>query len=305
MMWINRAAQAHRVWVVALAFLVLSGAAVVEAQSSELKDPAPAVGVFGGTDSEATGGPDDYGYTFEDSDEPSCPFAFVDISSTGTSLGGGDDEAYVTTYAESFTFYAVTVIEALVSTNGYISTDITDPGGDLSNDCPLPAVPSTGGGARIYPLHDDLVTSDILVQYFDTCPRASDRCLIPESCTVIQWQGVTHFGDDTEWNQQAILYHKSGDIVAQVGTGNPEVGSGSTTGIQNESATDALTYACNVGQSVPNDTGVCFRNPDSLPAGTCLAPVVLEVPTASPLGLLALFGLLALAAWVMLRRRGR
>lgn len=40
---------------------------------------------------------------------------------------------------------------------------------------------------------------------------------------------------------------------------------GSTTGIQNESATDGLTYACNVAASVPAATAVCFYHPTPIP----------------------------------------
>ncbi|MEM9293773.1 MAG: hypothetical protein AAGD01_19000 [Acidobacteriota bacterium] len=285
----------------AMLMLVLS--AGLSAQLSEVKDPNSPAGGSVGTDSEATGGPDGFGYTFEDSAEPTCPFNFIDITGTGTSVGGGDDAGFPVVLSESFTFYGVDYTDLAFTSNGYLATDPTDTGPDLSNDCPLPSTPSTGGGARIYPLHDDLITADLLVEYFASCPRASDRCQVAEACTIFYWDDVNHFGATDLWDMQAILYHASGDIVTQVGAGNPETGSGSTTGIQNDGASIGLTYACDTAASVADDSAVCFRSPDALPVGTCLAPNVLEVPTASTYGLMALFGLLALAALVMLRRR--
>ena len=114
----------------------------------------------------------------------------------------------------------------------------------------------------MYPLHDDLVTTSGLTEYFAACPRPNANCAVAEDCTVYQWNGVTHFGGAATWNMQAILYHQSGDIVYQIGASNDETGSGSTTGIQNEAADDGLTYACDTAGSVLDDSGVCFFNPN-------------------------------------------
>ena len=42
-----------------------------------------------GTTSEATGGPDAFGYSWADQAEANCAYQFVDISGTGTDLGDG------------------------------------------------------------------------------------------------------------------------------------------------------------------------------------------------------------------------
>ncbi|MCB1056573.1 MAG: hypothetical protein KDD11_13810, partial [Acidobacteria bacterium] len=166
---------------------------------------------------------------------------------------------------------------------------------------------STGGGARMYPLHDDLILNTGVgggfVEYFADCPRTNDRCPI-ESCTIFQWDNVEHFGGGGPWDMEVILYHRTNDIVYQIGAGNPELGSGSTTGVQNDGATIGLTYACNTGNSIPDNTGVCIIDPNPAPP-ECnpIIPSPVEVPTANNFGLVALFLGLAAAAFFVLRRR--
>jgi len=266
------------------------------------KDPNPAQGSPDGLPNNATGGPDAFGYTFADTAEAECGYQFVDITATGTSITSGDDSSSgPVALGAPFDFYGVSLTDLVMTTNGTLSTDPTDGGGDLSNDCPLPATPSTSGGARLYPLHDDLITTDGLMEYFTACPRPNANCSVPEDCTIFQWNGVTHFGGGGPWNQQAILYHQSGDMVFQVEPGNPEAGSGSTTGIQNEAATDGLTYACDTAGSVPDNTGVCFFHPT--PAEACAGLPIVAIPTANNFGLLALLIGLSIAAFFLLRRR--
>lgn len=234
--------------------------------AAELKDASPTP-PGGGHAGEATGGPDGFGYTFFDQAD-GCTFQFVDISATGTSLGGGDDVTSApVALSEAFNFYGTNFNSMLLGSNGFLTTDLADTGGDLSNDCPLPVPPSTPAGTngmRIYPLHDDLVTTDSFVQYFANCPRAQGPA---QGCTVFQWDDVTHFGGGGPFDMQTILYHTTGDIVSQIGAGEPEGGAGSTTGIQSDATSGAsftgLTYACNTGGSIiANTTAVCFGLPN-------------------------------------------
>lgn len=197
----------------------------------------------GGVPPSDTGGPDAFGYVWADSSTDQCAVDFIDITDSGTSVVSGDDAAAsVTLPGPSLDFYGETVTELAASTNGYLATDPSDGGGDLSNDCPLPAAPSTGGGGRYYPLQDDLVVNgDVLFEYFDPCPRDSGA-VDGEGCYVFQWNGTEHFGGSDAFSFQAILYDTSYAIVYNYLPGNPEEGSGSTTGIQNAAADDALTY---------------------------------------------------------------
>lgn len=245
--------------------LLLAGAALAQAESKD-SDPAPGPGYVGDT----TGGPDAFGYTFSDQAEPDCDYAFVDISGTGTFVVNGDDIAATQTLGGAgFDFYGTVYTDLRLSTNAYISTLLSDSGGDLSNDCPLPASPSTGGGARIYPLHDDIdcdpatAGSGIYHEYFASCPVPGR---FQGGCNIVQWE-CEHFpgggGTNTE-SLQAVLYD-SFDLTYQF-QACEECGSGSTTGIQDDGPTTGLTYACNsAGTISPGSTAVCWFHPFAVP----------------------------------------
>lgn len=269
----------------------------------------------------AAGGPDAFGYTFitNQPPPPTVPYNFVDISTTGTPLGSGDNVSFTATLMQQFSFYGTSYTALQVSTNGYISTDLTDLGSDLSNDCPLPAPPSSGGGGRIYALHGDLVVgafSDpptfpidpnarILTQFYPVCPRVNDITGAPEACTVIMWDNASFFCEDDPattppivcpapaptFDFETILYHTTNEIVVQIATGNPDDGASTTTGIQNPAATTGLTVACNMPGSIPDNFAVAFilpctgiTCPDNITVanttGQCSAVVNYPAPTA-------------------------
>ncbi|MCG8405370.1 MAG: thrombospondin type 3 repeat-containing protein [Phycisphaerales bacterium] len=229
----------------------------------------------------ATAGPDGFGYKSIDSLEAGGPlFDFIDISATGQAVVVGDDTSSSAPgmgfesgipLPTPFTLYGVTYTELSMSANGYISTDGLDTGGDLSNDCPIPAAlssPAGSTGARIYALHDDL---DLEVgigvgyyEYFEVCPRVNEiGCDM--GCHVFMWDEVAHYpggGAALTWDMEAILYD-NGDIVFQFGAGNPETGNGSTTGIQSEHVGDnltppefGLTHACDTQDTVPDEIAI-------------------------------------------------
>lgn len=248
-----------------------------------------------------TGGPDNFGYTYADSTTGQCAVQFVDISATGTNVGTGDDSGFPVTLATGFDFYGTMLTDVGFTTNGYISTDSTDTGPDLSNDCPMPAVPSTGGGGRIMPVHDDINMSPsgaLFYEYIEPCPRPSDQFPTQDlGCHVFQWDSAEHFGGGGPWDFQALLYNDSWEIVFQHGAGNPETGSASTTAIMNPAHDDALTYACNTASSVPDNSAQCFTHPQPAVA---IGPT--SVPTTNPLGLLILSMIMLAGALIALRR---
>ncbi len=283
-----------------LGIIIAGGASAQEAKNANAPQ-AP----FSGVAPNATGGPDTFGYTFLDSAEATCPFQFVDITATGVEVASGDDDSSgpIALAGPAINFYGTVYSSLVATTNGAISTDLTDGGGDLSNDCPLPVTPSTSGGARIYPLHDDLETGSLLYQYFPACPRDNGYGT-PEGCYVFQWNNANHFGDTTLFSFQTIIYATSFGIVFQQLPGNPELGSGSTTGIQNDGATDGLTYTCDSAGSIAANTAQCFIHP-AFPQGSGAPPAVqIDLPVSSRLSML----LLALGAglagmWAFTRRR--
>ncbi len=205
----------------------------------------------------ATGGPDGFGYTFIDDTEPGGPiFSWIDISTTGVLIASGDDvSSGPVALGAPFGFYTQTYTQVVAATNGYLSLfDAADGGPDLSNDCPLPATPSTPGGtpgARMYPLHDDLI-SNIWHEYFAFCPHPN----VLGGCDVFHYDS-DHFAGSGPFEFEVILNNATGDFLYQyldTGNNNTEAGSGSTTGIQNRVNVEApigLTYACNAGGTVP------------------------------------------------------
>ncbi len=97
-----------------------------------------------------------------------------------------------------------------VSTNGFISFG-ADFNTDLSNDCPLPQ-PVFGGGARIYALHDDLVS---YVHVFEQDAEDPDPVYPHPSGTdrdtlIIQWTAA-HFPAFAAPARPAIGSHASID----------------------------------------------------------------------------------------------
>lgn len=268
---------------------------------------------------EATGGPDAFGYVYFDQAEPECSFNFVDISTTGTQVdwsggaSGGcpipqdDCSSGPLALSAPIDIYGTVYNSLVLAVNGYISTDGTDQGPDLSNDCPIPTTPSTGGGARLYPLHDDLTavpfTGAGFVEYFATCPVPNDRCDV-EDCTIFMWDDVALFADQSvSFDLEVVVYHQTNDITYQIGPGNPQTGSSSTTGLQNEPPpTIALQYACNSGGSVPDNTAVCIQHPNDPPPICLGGNNTLAVPTMSRTGIVILVLLIAGAGVFLVRR---
>ena len=253
----------------------------------------------------ATGGPDGFGYTFVDSTEPGGPpFAPIDITAIGAPVlvgtvdDGGDDIAGVVDLTAGgttpgFGLYGVTYAALVMTSNGFLTTDVADPGNDISNDCPLPqnpSVPVGTDGARLYALHDDLILPPgsgvgryAYLPSAVAAGRPADRGQ-DVGVHVFHWEGAVHLADTLDpmappapaFDFQALLYD-NGDVVFQVGA-DPRAGALSTIGIQSPAPPIAgLAYACNTPGSLPGNVAVLFRNP-------LLADVALEktVDRATP-----------------------
>lgn len=224
---------------------------------------------------------DGFGHRAVDSNETGGPaFSWVDITASGQAVVQGDDESSASAapsgiggpivLGHSFSLYGVTITQMAMSSNGYLTTDVTDNGADLSNDCVLPSAPSGPAGTtgiRIYPLHDDLDlepgTGRGLYQYFTSCPRPFDGNL-NTGCHVFMWDNANHFTNDanpTRFDFEVIIYD-NGDIIFQYSGTNPEAGSGSTTGMQSAATGTGtppqfgLTYACNTPNTISNDLAI-------------------------------------------------
>jgi hypothetical protein len=249
-----------------------------------------------------TGGPDAFGYTFIDSASPGGPvYEWIDITEGGRLVlsNASPDEAATVELPSPVVLYGTVNPSIRVSVNGYLGSALSDSGADDSNDCPLPAQASSGSGARIYALHDDLdftaaFASRILHKYFPVSSHPHHSCGV----NVFSWHNMRHAGGAVAAPAFSfqILVFDNFDILIQFQPGNPEAGSGSTTGIQNGAATvsgaggfgaSGLGYACNSAGSLPGSTGagraVLFEPPsvtvnsnlDSVPA-TPLATTLRE-----------------------------
>ena len=149
-----------------------------------------------------SGGPDDFGYTWIDSDEPGGPqFSWYDITGTGTPLNLGDDEYAQVFLPWTFSFYGVSKSSMKISSNGYLTFG-TD-GSDYSND-PIPD--TTDPNDLIAAFWDDLNPSSggQVYYYYDS----------EEDVFIVEWYQVPHYGGTGTYTFEAILY-PSGDIKYQ------------------------------------------------------------------------------------------
>ncbi|MGD9748443.1 MAG: hypothetical protein AB7I98_15585, partial [Verrucomicrobiales bacterium] len=175
------------------------------------------------------------------------------IAGTGTPIVSGDDNGQpVTLGGPGFPFFGTIYNALAATTNGYLSTLLSDSGPDLSNDAFLPTVPSTGGGGRFYVLHDDLnVIDSVYHQYFAVSPYLNPGGGT-QSANIFEWKNTTHFGGGSSFDFQAVLFD-NGNMLFLYGPGNPESGSGSTTGVMDPTYTEGYLFASNTGGSIPDN----------------------------------------------------
>jgi hypothetical protein len=176
-------------------------------------------------------------------------------------LVAGDDAGATVGLDVPFPFYGVEYSQLNATTNGYLSTLLTDYGYDFTNDCSLPVWPSAGGGARIYAYHDDLIAS-VYYQYFDVAPIPNERNQY-SGASVFQWVGYRYGGTGTV-DVEAFLYD-NGDISFFVKSSGGEYGVNATFGIQNETATEGMTLSCNVSQGADEFAFSICSNIETVP----------------------------------------
>ena len=188
-------------------------------------------------------------------------FLFFDISGSAPLLVSGDDvSATAIPLGFDFPLYGTSYSALTFATNGYISTDPTDTGPDLSNDSALPTVPSTGGGSRIYAHHDD-TEANIYGDFY-----AADANPLGVDAYVAQFDACHFSCDPNVFDiQYNVFLLRDGTVVMAHNLAGPENGSGATVGLQNEAADDGVAYFANEagalvdGQTVlilPRDSGL-------------------------------------------------
>jgi hypothetical protein len=177
------------------------------------------------------GGPDAFGYSWKDSNEPGGPaFNWFDISGIGTTIGPADDSNFGP-YNLGFTFpyYGNDFTTVRVCTNGFLS--FTSTSNSLSNQ----GIPNTNEPNNMLALFwDDLNPNagGSLKYYVD---NANNRF-------IVQWTNVPIYGTGNLQTCQAIL-HANGRILFQYLTVTSPTGC--TVGIENGAGTDGLQVVFN------------------------------------------------------------
>ncbi|MCC7431716.1 hypothetical protein IT568_12805, partial [bacterium] len=205
-------------------------------------------------------GSDSFGYTFKDTNEPnSPPYSFADISQTGTltNFTNTDDgletlQLEATNTGKTFNFYGNNYSTLLVSTNGWLSFDLTYTGNGIIN------FPATGPNNTIAVLAEDLdpaASGDIFYLQDD----ANDRL-------IIQWENVPYYNEPASNTRfQVILDYATNNIFMNYDEVSTTTnGTTSRIGIENLDGTISLVYYNNVSPTnvLPtNDLSLRFLFP--------------------------------------------
>ncbi|MGC8947469.1 MAG: S8 family serine peptidase, partial [Anaerolineae bacterium] len=217
------------------------------------------------------GGPDPFGYTYQDSRSADGPaYEWIDATD-GTPLNLGDDDEANVTLPFPFTFYGTASTAIRVGNNGGIlfnatSGDLGVTNGDLG---------TTTSNNLIVPFWDD-IDSDTGNVYYATVGTAPNRRF------VIEWHNRPHFSNVGNATFELILYEGSNNIKFQYqdvvfGNSSYDYGASATVGIRG-SGSNYLQYSYN--QPVLSDgLAICFQYPGSPPCD----PVDIPWLSAEPL----------------------
>ncbi|NTU54702.1 MAG: hypothetical protein HGA79_00450 [Anaerolineales bacterium] len=207
----------------------------------------------------STGGPDDFGYTYDDT----VPFNWVSASvNSGVAADEGNSSPFFD-IGFAFPFYGSNYSQLSFSTNGFVKFD-------LGSACcywtstvlPDPALPNN----IIAVFWDDLVVGDIYntgAIFYEKGGVAPDRYL------VLEWRDVTTYSGTDPFSFEVILY-ENGDILIQ-----HQSLPGSyyaTVGTENELGDDGLNYhAGDTGLSAPK--AIKFTYPTAPTARLQVSPL--------------------------------
>ncbi|MBN2790755.1 MAG: DUF2817 domain-containing protein [Candidatus Delongbacteria bacterium] len=194
-----------------------------------------------------SGGPDTYGYSWKDSDEPDGPaYNWVDISSLGTPLGLSDDGISSSlALGFAFNFYGTDYSTVRIGANGAI----TFTGTAISYTNPI--IPSSSApNAVIAPFWDDLDPSsgqsDDIYYYYDS---ANGRF-------IVQYNQIINYGGGTK-NTFEVLLYQNGTIILQYNTMNGTLDA-CTVGIESGDGSDGIQVVYNSAY-IKNSLAIEFK----------------------------------------------
>ncbi len=207
-----------------------------------------------GASTALTGGPDAFGYTFEDSQEPGGPgYAWVDITATGTPLELGDDGEATLDLPFPFVFYGRIYTDVSVGDGLLVFGD--DATIDNGNQC-LPADNTAGDDALVMGLWHDLDTSAGGTVTYEVIGAAPDRT------AVVAYDGVPPYDDHgITFTFQVLLHEGSNAITLQFasveGSSDFALGAAATVGIQSGQGA-GLEYSCMTDAVLHDELAVRF-----------------------------------------------
>jgi hypothetical protein len=197
-----------------------------------------------GISPQATGGPDDFGYTWDDS----VPFNWIDVTGgIDTGLTSNCQNLAAVPIGFPFKFYENTYSTVYVSLNGYLAFDAGS-GCYWHGQVPSPATPNN----IIAPYWGHFTNVAGHVRYLQGGS-------IPNRYLVIEWHQMTDQHGAATYTFEVIL-HENGDIVFQYQTMNYSGGwSCAGTGIEDSTGTDGLMYQwCS---QIGNNKAIRFYHP--------------------------------------------
>ncbi|MEM8952870.1 MAG: choice-of-anchor Q domain-containing protein [Verrucomicrobiota bacterium] len=224
----------------------------------------------------ASGGPDSYGYTWDDA----ITFQWIDITTTGQlvlSSGSNTSSNDATNGIGSpvelgfpFTIYGQTITQLVPTTEGYLSSDPAEAGLDNTNDCPLPTLPDKGTGIRIYAYHADLnlnqAQSNVYYQYFPKSPHGH----YDGGVSIFTWENAA-IGTSSIFvlDFQALLFD-NGDIIINYDTGGFTFTNNATIGLQDTVSANGIAARCNPAGGITGQDAILFEIPATVVNATDL-----------------------------------
>ncbi len=193
----------------------------------------------GGQAIRGSGGPDQYGYEWIDSDDPEGPeYIWQDISQTGilatewvqTSTYEPKDEGYAGPYqlGFNFNFYGQSYSKVFIGSNGFVTFEEFSGNTFTVQEIPNSDIPNTFIGA----LKKDLDGTDNGEVYY----KADNNKFI------IQYDNWGEFYGSGKFTFQVVI-HQNGKILVYYNTFNGGTVTNGTVGIENQDGTDGLQVA--------------------------------------------------------------
>ena len=228
-------------------------------QSHDVTQPDETQGTesHGSCKARSTGGPDPFGYSFIDSNEPGGPvFDWVELSGFGTQITlHGAAQAGPFPVGFPFSLYGFQATDFFINADGVVTFDR---GGVTENSCPLPKQNERERFVAL--VWDDLnplpTVDSAWIHNFDlgSCPYDG----YVGACLVIEYEDFHHRGGGIAGTFELILFDDHSLLIQFLDAGE-EAGSESTTGIQSRDALFGLTYACRTPGSLEDRLAVRFQ----------------------------------------------